>query len=104
MRIPPWRLVAIAVLLAAACARSSYTPSSTVGGLTFREACSDCHSGASSPGGSLRGKNLPAEKVEQRLRFGGEGMPAFPRIQGEARTNLVQFVVAMSRTDSHASP
>ncbi len=104
MRIPPWRLAAIAVLMAAACARSSYTPSSTVGGLTFREACSDCHSGASSPGGSLRGKNLTAESVEKRLRFGGEGMPAFPRIQGEARTNLVQFVVAMSRTDSPSSP
>ena len=84
-----------AASLLLACTRSPYTPSGTDGGSIYREACAPCHE--SSPGRTLRGLDLSPETVERRISWGGRGMPAFPKIRGEARENLVRYVVVMSR-------
>lgn len=79
-----------------ACSRSSYRPATADGGSIYREACAPCHEG--SPGHSLRGLDLAPRTVERRLAWGGRGMPAFPRIRGEARRNLARYVAEMSRS------
>jgi hypothetical protein len=53
----------------------------------------------------LSGRDLSGDQVEARLRRGAAGMPSFPHIQGEARKNLIDFVVRLSRTgDGDSSP
>lgn len=90
------------VLALAACSSSGYKPDSEDGGTIFMEACRPCHAGPSSPGGSLAGRGLTERQVVARLKSGGRGMPAFPGITGEARENLVDFVVRMSRPQGDA--
>ncbi len=93
-------LCAVAAL--AACSSSAYKPDTDDGGTIFMEACRPCHSGPSSPGGSLAGRNLTDPKVAGRLDSGGKGMPSFPGIKGQARTNLIRFVVRMSHPEDGA--
>jgi mono/diheme cytochrome c family protein len=95
-------LAALSMAALVACSSSSYKPDSQDGGTIFMEACRPCHAGPSSPGGGLAGRNLTARQVVARLQSGGRGMPAFPGISGEARDNLVRFVVGMSRPQGDA--
>ncbi|MGC8763615.1 MAG: c-type cytochrome [Acidobacteriota bacterium] len=95
-RLPAFLVATALAILWLACARSPYTPSATDGGSIYREACAPCHEGTA--GHSLRGLDLKPEAVERRLRWGGRGMPAFPRIEGEARRNLALYVAEMSRS------
>jgi mono/diheme cytochrome c family protein len=102
MRRPVIAAAALAVL-ALACARSSYKPSSDEPATTYMEACASCHDG-STPAPVLTGRRLTPEAVERRLDRGGAGMPAFPGIRGEARKRLVAFVVEMSGGKSPTAP
>jgi mono/diheme cytochrome c family protein len=95
MRRPAGFLFAVALgVLLMACGRSPYRPETADGGSIYHEACAPCHEG--NPDHGLRGLDLQPETVERRLRRGGRGMPAFPGIRGEARQNLVRYVVEMS--------
>ncbi len=98
--LPVLALCAIAVL--ATCSSSGYKPDTEDGGTIFMEACRPCHAGPSSPGGSLAGRNLTERQVADRLSSGGKGMPSFPGITGQARTNLIRFVVRMSGPEDSA--
>ena len=91
----PASAVACALLLLAACVGSPYNPSTDEPATIYMEACASCHQG-SEAGPSLVGLNLTPAQVEERIRRGGKGMPAFPKIRGAARTNLVAFVVKLS--------
>jgi hypothetical protein len=95
-------LATLSMAALVACSSSSYKPQSRDGGTIFMEACRPCHAGPSSPGGSLAGRGLTERQVVARLKSGGRGMPAFPGIRGEARDNLVRFVVGMSRPQGGA--
>lgn len=77
------------------CNRSPYGSSTDEPATVFMEACVTCHQGGSA-GPALAGRNLTAQTVEARLSRGGEGMPSFPGIRGEARRKLVAFVVQLS--------
>ena len=98
--LPVLALCAAAALTA--CSSSGYKPDTDDGGTIFMEACRPCHAGPSSPGGSLTGRNFTERQVAARLSSGGKGMPSFPGIKGEARTNLIRFVVRMSRPEDGA--
>ncbi len=98
--LPVLALCAVAALTA--CSSSGYKPDTDDGGTIFMEACRPCHSGPSSPGGGLAGRNLTEVRVAARLRSGGKGMPSFPGIKGQARSNLIRFVVRMSRPEEGA--
>jgi len=95
-----WPLLAVGATLVLACGRSPYKPSSDDAATIFMDACLPCHQGSSN-GPSLAGRALTKEAIAQRLDHGGKGMPSFPGIKGEARTELVAYVVQLS---SPASP
>ena len=88
-------LLTAAAALFLACGRSPYKPSSDDAATIYMDACLPCHQG-SSTGPSLAGRTLSKEAVIQRLDHGGKGMPSFPGIKGEARTELVAYVVRLS--------
>lgn len=77
------------------CTGSPYKPTVTDAATIYLEACVSCHQGGPN-GPNLAGRHLSADVVEKRLSRGGRGMPAFPRIRGEARTGLVAFIVRLS--------
>lgn len=81
--------------MALGCVGSPYKPATSDAGTVYMEACLPCHQDGPN-GPSLAGRDLTAEAVERRLARGGRGMPSFPGIRGEARTNLVAFVVRLS--------
>lgn len=85
----------VAAALVLACERSPYKPSSDDAASVYMEACLPCHQGGSS-GPSLAGLALTPETVTERLDKGGKDMPSFPGIRGEARANLVAYVVRLS--------
>ncbi len=93
-----------AVLLVgmAACGRSPYRPSTDEAATIYLEACTACHQGGAE-GPDLAGRRLTAADVEARLDRGGKGMPSFPGIRGEARRNLVAFVVRMGGGEAPAT-
>ena len=86
---------ALALLLLAGCGGSPYKPATDEPATIYMEACASCHQG-SDAGPSLVGLNLAPAQVEERIARGGKGMPSFPGIRGEARSNLVGFVVKLS--------
>lgn len=90
--LPALALLALASL---ACGRSPYRPVTDEPATIYMEACLPCHQGGAE-GPPLAGRKLTPGAVEARLDRGGKGMPSFPRIRGEARRNLVDFVVNLS--------
>lgn len=88
-------LVMLSAALFVACDRSPYQPATDEPATTYMEACVPCHQGGPA-GPALAGRHLTARSVEAKLDRGGNGMPAFPGIRGEARRKLVDFVVALS--------
>jgi mono/diheme cytochrome c family protein len=89
--------------LAMGCTGSPYRPAAADAATIYLEACVSCHQGGPN-GPSLAGRHLSAEVVEKRLSRGGRGMPAFPHIRGEARANLVSFIVRLSGDGGTGSP
>ena len=81
---------AVSVLLAC-----GYTPRTTDGQTIYREACASCHAVPPAIGPNLVGMRLTPEILSKKLDTGGKGMPKFPGIKGEARHNLVKFIVSM---------
>ena len=74
---------------------TTYRPTTTDGRTIYREACASCHAVPPATGPNLVGMRLTPERVAQTLDRGGKKMPAFPGIQGEARRNLIQYVVTL---------
>jgi mono/diheme cytochrome c family protein len=96
----------LGAFVAMGCIGSPYKPTVSDAATIYLDACVSCHQGGPN-GPSLAGRHLSAETVEKRLARGGRGMPAFPRIRGEARANLVAFIVRLSgdeRADVPPSP
>ncbi len=87
----PWLVVLSLAFLAC----TTYRPTTTDGRTIYREACASCHAVPPATGPNLVGMRLTPEKVAQTLDRGGKKMPAFPGIQGEARRNLIQYVVTL---------
>ncbi len=88
-------LPSLALPLALACGGSPYRPATEEPATIYMEACLSCHQGGAA-GPALAGRALTAGAVEARLDRGGKGMPSFPRIRGETRRRLVEFVVRLS--------
>jgi len=72
-----------------------YTPRTTDGQTIYREACASCHAVPPAIGPNLVGMRLTPEILSKKLDTGGKGMPKFPGIKGEARQNLVKFIMGM---------
>jgi len=95
--------ILLGVVVAMGCTGSPYRPTVSDAATIYLEACVSCHQGGPN-GPSLAGRHLSLETVEKRLDRGGRGMPAFPRIRGEARANLVSFIVRLSNDGGTGSP
>jgi len=80
----------VSVLLAC-----GYTPGTTDGQTIYREACATCHAVPPAIGPNLVGMRLTPEILSKKLDTGGKGMPKFPGIKGEARQNLITFIMGM---------
>ena len=80
----------VSVLLAC-----GYTPGTTDGQTIYREACASCHAVPPAVGPNLVGMRLTPEVLSKKLDAGGKGMPKFPGIKGEARQNLIKFILDM---------
>jgi len=72
-----------------------YTPRTTDGQTIYREACASCHAVPPAIGPNLVGMRLTPEILAKKLDTGGKGMPKYPGIKGEARENLIRFVLDM---------
>jgi mono/diheme cytochrome c family protein len=93
----------LGAVVAVGCTGSPYRPTTSDAATLYLEACVSCHQGGPN-GPSLAGRHLSAGAVEKRLDRGGRGMPAFPRIRGEARANLVAFIVRLSGNQGGSAP
>jgi hypothetical protein len=80
----------ISILLAC-----GYFPGTTDGQAIYREACAPCHAVPPAIGPNLVGMRLTPEILSKKLDTGGKGMPKFPGIKGEARQNLIKFILDM---------
>jgi len=83
---------ALGVWVLVAC---GYTPGTTDGQAIYREACATCHAVPPAVGPNLVGMRLTPEILSKKLDTGGKGMPKFPGIKGEARQNLITFILEM---------
>jgi len=83
---------ALGVLVLLAC---GYTPGTTDGQAIYREACAPCHAVPPAIGPNLVGMRLTPEILSKKLDTGGKGMPKFLGIKGEARQNLITFIMGM---------
>jgi mono/diheme cytochrome c family protein len=83
------------VLAASVFLACGYTPHTTDGQVIYREACASCHAVPPAIGPNLVGMRLTPEVLSKKLDAGGKGMPKFPGIKGEARQNLIKFVLDM---------
>jgi mono/diheme cytochrome c family protein len=68
------------------------------GQAVFQQNCNACHpNGNAGVGPALRGKNLSAQQITNRVRNGGGGMPAFStsQISDQQLADLVAYVQSL---------
>jgi len=68
------------------------------GKVVFDQNCNSCHpNGGSGAGPALKGKNLSAQRIENQVRRGGGGMPAFStsQISDQQLQDLVAYIQSL---------
>ncbi|MGE5620555.1 MAG: c-type cytochrome [Sphingomonadaceae bacterium] len=68
------------------------------GQAVFNQNCGGCHpGGGSGVGPALRGKNLAADTIRNKVRTGGGSMPAFPqsRISDQQLSDVIAYVQSL---------
>ena len=87
----------------AAATKPAAQPGTTAGNVAagkavFDQNCNSCHpNGGSGAGPSLKGRNLSAQRIENQVRRGGGGMPAFSQsqISDQQLQDLVAYIQSL---------
>ncbi len=84
--------------LAMGCSKTSdYAPAAgATGEDIFKGACAECHQKEDGKLFELSAEKATVAAISKKISEGGIMMPSFPGIQGEALTNIAQYVAEHS--------